>query len=468
LNVKEGIKGTDIKISEAKGWSATKAEPPSTPQQQGFFRRETGDYAAYFNLQASSDAQPTQPYWLRNPRNGDLFDWTNAGDDATLPFGNEGPRAVVTLDILGNKVEFERPIEFRYADDVRGEIRRDLEVVPKISVELDQSLLIVPYSEKPQTREIAMSVVNNSVRPVTGAVSLNINSPSEWKYTASSSTFDLKRSGERASIIFDVTIPARTKAGSYQIVGQAAISEALATTTMRTLAYPHIQTHRIYRKATTDVKLFELKTSPVKVGYVMGSGDRVADAIKQMGFDVSIISETELASGDLSKYDTIVVGIRAYQVRPDVVANNKRLLDFASNGGTLIVQYQLPQYAQMNALPYPAQMGPRVVDENAPIKILQPMHPILNSPNKITDDDFKGWVQERNLYNFSTMDAKYSGLLESHDAGEAENSGGLVVADVGKGRFIYCSYSLFRQLPAGVPGAYRLLANMLSLPNGRQ
>jgi len=237
---------------------------------------------------------------------------------------------------------------------------------------------------------------------------------------------------------------------------------------MRTLAYPHIQTHRIYRKATTDVKLFELKTSPVKVGYVMGSGDRVADAIKQMGFDVSIISETELASGDLSKYDTIVVGIRAYQVRPDIVANNKRLLDFASNGGTLIVQYQLPQYAQINALPYPAQMGPRVVDENAPIKILQPMHPILNSPNKITDDDFKGWVQERNLYNFSTMDAKYSGLLESHDAGEAENSGGLVVADVGKGRFIYCSYSLFRQLPAGVPGAYRLLANMLSLPNGRQ
>jgi len=310
--------------------------------------------------------------------------------------------------------------------------------------------------------------VSSSVKPVTGSVSLNINSPTEWKYTASSPTFDLKRSGERASIIFDVTIPARTKAGNYQIVGQANIGEALATTTMRTLAYPHIQTHRIYRKATTDVKLFELKTSPVKVGYVMGSGDRVADAIKQMGFDVSIISETELASGDLSKYDTIVVGIRAYQVRPDIVANNKRLLDFASNGGTLIVQYQLPQYAQINALPYPAQMGPRVVDENAPIKILQPMHPILNSPNKITDDDFKGWVQERNLYNFSTMDAKYSGLLESHDAGEAENSGGLVVADVGKGRFIYCSYSLFRQLPAGVPGAYRLLANMLSLPNGRQ
>ena len=176
-----------------------------------------------------------------------------------------------------------------------------------------------------------------------------------------------------------------------------------------------------------------------------------------------MISERELASGDLSKYDTIVIGIRAYQVRSDTVANNKRLMDFANNGGTLIVQYQLPQYSQMNALPYPAQMGPRVVDENAEVKILKPAHPIFNFPNRIAASDFVGWVQERNLYNFSTMDPKYTGLLESHDAGEPENSGGLVIADVGKGKFIYCSYSLFRQLPAGVPGAYRLLANMLSI-----
>jgi hypothetical protein len=195
----------------------------------------------------------------------------------------------------------------------------------------------------------------------------------------------------------------------------------------------------------------------------MGSGDRVFDAIRQMGFDVSMISESELAGGDLSKYDTIVVGIRAYQVRADVVSNNKRLIDFASNGGTLIVQYQLPQYAQQNLTPFPAQQGPRVVDENAAVKITHPENPIFLSPNRIGADDFSGWVQERNLYNFSTMDAKYVGLLESHDAGEPENSGGLVMAEVGRGNYIYCSYSLFRQLPAGVPGAYRLLANMLSL-----
>jgi len=237
---------------------------------------------------------------------------------------------------------------------------------------------------------------------------------------------------------------------------------------MQTIAYEHIQTHRIYRPARTEVKLVDLQTVPVRVGYIRGSGDRVPDAIGQLGLAVEEIDEQTLASGDLGKYDTIVVGIRAYQVRPDLVANNQRLLDFAENGGTLIVQYQLtPTYARRNLTPFPADTGPRVSDENAPVTILEPTHPIFNFPNKITQDDFKGWVQERNLYNFSTMDPRYVGLLESHDAGEGENKGGLVIADIGKGKYVYCSYSLFRQLPAGVPGAYRLLANMLSLPKAR-
>jgi hypothetical protein len=213
--------------------------------------------------------------------------------------------------------------------------------------------------------------------------------------------------------------------------------------------------------------VLDVKTAPVKVGYVAGSGDRVPDAIRELGVAVETITPAELASGDLSKYDTIVVGIRAYQVRPDLVANNKRLLEFAGAGGTLVVQYQLPAYTRQNLTPFPAQQGPRTSDENAAVNILTPDHPLMNFPNKIAAADFEAWVQERNLYNFSTMDPKYTGLLETHDAGEAENSGGLVVADVGKGKYVYCSYSLFRQLPAGVPGAYRLLANMISLPKAK-
>ena len=464
LPIKEGIKGTDMKLVVPDSWTVAKVEPTPQSQSQGFFRRETGDFSSNFNVAVPSTEMPSRPYWLNNPRIGEVFDWTAVGTAATLPLDPDVPRAVVTLDVLGTKVDFGQPIEFRFADDTRGEIRRNLEVVPSVSVELDQALLIVPYSEKAQVRRITMSVTNQSSKPVKGTVSLGIDSPIFWKYTASNSTFDLKRAGEKASIMFDVVMPAKTKSGNYQINGQATIGEGLANSTMHTVAYPHIQTHRLYRRAATDVKVFDLKTSPVKIGYVEGSGDRVPEAIRQMGFDLEMISESELSGGDLSKYDTIVVGIRAYQVRPDVVANNKRLLDFANNGGTLIVQYQLPAYAQQNLAPYPMQMGPRVADENAPIKILQPTHPIFNVPNKITNADFLGWIQERNLYNFSTMDAKYTGLLESHDPGEAENNGGLVIADVGKGKYIYSSYSMFRQLPAGVPGAYRLFANILSFP----
>jgi len=353
-----------------------------------------------------------------------------------------------------------RPVEYRYADDIRGEIRRELNIVPKVGVALDRELLIASTDAKQLTREIAVSVTNNMNGAAEGRVRLTV--PNGWRVEPSDAPFSMQRKNEKATVKFKVEMP-RT-AGTFQVKAEATSNGETFSQTMQTIAYEHIQTHRIYRPAKADVKLIDLKTVPVKVGYIRGSGDRVAEAIRQLGVDVEDIDAAMLASGDLSQFDTIVVGIRAYQVRPDLVANNKRILDFASNGGTVIVQYQLPDtFAQRSLTPFPAQQGPRVVDENAAVTIVQPAHPIFNFPNKITADDFKGWVQERNLYNFAQMDPKYVGLLESHDTGEPENKGGLVVADIGKGKYIYCSYSLFRQLPGGVRGAYRLLANMLSL-----
>jgi|CXWL01.1.fsa_nt_gi LmbE family N-acetylglucosaminyl deacetylase len=464
---KDAVKVKGIRMISPERWSVVTTEAPRT-NSPGFVTREVAATAAYFNVTVAEDWHPTEPYWLIEPRDGDLFRWNREPEAHTLPLQPSAPKAAVTIDVLGSEITIERPVEFRFADDVRGEIRRNLAVVPSVSVDLDQSMMIVPYSLKPQTRRIVMTLTNHSTKRVSGNVALNINSPTEWKYTASSKTFEMQRAGERTSIAFEVTIPARTAAGSYQISGNAMIGESLATSTMRTVAYPHIQTHRYYRRAVVDTKVIELKTAPVTVGYLAGSGDRVPEAIRQMGFDLEMISENELASGRLARFDVIVVGIRAYQVRPDVVANNKRLLDYARDGGTLIVQYQLPAYAQQNLTPFPTQMGPRVADENAAMKVMVPEHPILNFPNKITQADFEGWVQERNLYNFSQLGTDYVGLIESHDTGEAENSGGLVIAKVGKGNYIYCSYSMFRQLPAGVGGAYRLFANLLSLPKAKK
>lgn len=450
----------DISLTKPAGWEVTNAEAPKETTQ-GFNRRETANQSAYFNVKVPADAGPTQPYWLESARDGDLFRWP-ANDDQNRPFSATDVTAIVKVTIDGTDISLERPMQFRFADSIRGEIRRDLNVVPALSVSVDQRLLVVPQSNKPQTRTLTVGVTNNSAKPVTGVAGLNITTPDEWKVTAANRTFDLKKRGEQTSVAFEITIPAKTKPGSYNIYANASVGEGLATQTMNTIAYPHIQTHRFYTRAETKVEVLDLKVAPVKVGYVMGSGDEVADSVKKMGLDVTMLEEKDLASGDLAKFDTIIVGIRATETRPDYVANNQRLLDYVKNGGHLIVQYQRAGLQQI--LPFPVNGNIRVVDENAKVTILQPANPAFNFPNKITDADFSGWVQERNAYNFNTFDEKYVPLLETHDVGEADNKGGLVVADIGKGKFVYCSYSFFRQLPSGVPGAYRLFANLISMP----
>jgi hypothetical protein len=235
------------------------------------------------------------------------------------------------------------------------------------------------------------------------------------------------------------------------------------TTDLQEIAYPHIQTHRVYRPAVVTAQVLDLKVAPITVGYVMGSGDQVPDMIRRMGVAVTLVDDEMLATGDLSRFDTIVVGVRASEARPAFVANNGRLLQYAERGGTLIVQYQQGDYIQRNLAPFPAQMASRVTDETAPVRILAPQHPVFTFPNAIGEKDFAGWVQERNLYAFTTFDKQYVPLLETVDPGEPPQQGGEVYARVGQGHFVYTAYAWFRQLPAGVPGAYRQFANLISL-----
>jgi hypothetical protein len=245
--------------------------------------------------------------------------------------------------------------------------------------------------------------------------------------------------------------------------------------TMHEVAYPHMQTHRRYSPAAVSAKVVDLKVAPVRVGYVMGTGDRVPEAIGLLGLPVTMLDERDLSTGDLSRFDTIVIGIRASQVRPDYVANNGRLLDFVRNGGTMIVQYQQQEFVRENLAPFPVKMesvvngqqrvsNVRVVDENAPVTMLVPEHVTMNYPNKIGASDWDNWVQERNLYSLTGLDPQYTAILSTADEGEPPVTGGLVYAKLGKGHYVYNSYSFFRQLPAGNPGAFRLFANLLSLP----
>ncbi|MFN0141785.1 MAG: PIG-L family deacetylase [Pyrinomonadaceae bacterium] len=458
------IKVKNVTLTVPYRWSVSNEDAPKTNTPANILR-EVAPHARHFRVAALQTPWYTQPYWLRLPREGNVFQWKDiVTDEETLPFERRPLVAQITVEVLGRDIVFEREVEFRFADDTRGEIRRNVDFVPKVNVEMDQPLVLVTRSDKPQTKRVTMTVTNLSNAATMGRPSLFLGSD-KLDARVLTPAFDLKRKGEKTSVSWDITIAAKTRPGRYSIEGEVYIGNTNFNHRMRTVEYPHIQTHRYYKPNELNFQVIDLMASAVKIGYITGSGDRVQDAIRQMGFSVETITESELASGNLAKYDTIVVGIRAFQVRPDVVANNQRLLDYARNGGTLIVQYQLPAYAPL--APYTTQMGPRVVDENAAVNIVDAKHPVFNFPNKITATDFEGWVQERNLYNFTNFGAEYTGLLESHDAGEAENKGGLVIARLGKGNYVYCSYSMFRQLPAGVPGAYRLFANILSLPKTR-
>jgi LmbE family N-acetylglucosaminyl deacetylase len=451
-------------LNAPAGWSA-EPMPNEAGQGGGFInRRETPTNLVSYRVRLPADAQPTQPYYLKQPRNGDVYKWSDT-DPKALPFDPPLLTASVTLTIGGVDVTVTKPVQFRYADDVRGELRRDVNVVPRLAVGLDTSLLIVPLGTTPNQQKLVIRASSFSTQAVTGMLRLRL--PQGWSSTPTEAPFTLRANGDQTSTPFIVTAPARRTAGRFEISAEATASSATFARDVQVIAYPHIQTHRLYWPAAVTTQVFDLKVAPVKVGYIMGSGDQVADAIRRMGVDVTMLDGDMLATGDLSRFDTIVVGIRASETNPDFVANNGRLLDYMQRGGTMIVQYQQQEYANRMLPPYPAtpptNANPRVTVEDAPVKILAPAHPVFNFPNRITEADFNGWVQERNSYAFTTFDSRYIPLLECADPGEPPVRGAEVYAEVGRGRYVYTSYSWFRQLPAGVPGAYRQFANLISL-----
>jgi hypothetical protein len=233
-----------------------------------------------------------------------------------------------------------------------------------------------------------------------------------------------------------------------------------------------LNTFYYYQPAIQRVSVVDVKVPQgLRVGYVMGAGDEIPSVLEQIGMTVTVLGAEKLKTEDLSKYDTIVLGIRAYDTQKDLAPNNARLLDWVKGGGTLVVQYDT-SVGDFNAgkfTPYPATLGRgRVSVEEAPVKILAPTNPVFHSPNEISERDFDGWIQERGLYFMSQWDTKFTPLLETHDPGEPDQKGGMLEAEYGKGLYIYTGYAFFRELPAGVPGAVRLYVNMLSAKGSGQ
>jgi LmbE family N-acetylglucosaminyl deacetylase len=451
-----------LALEARAGWQVA----PATDAAEGpAFRRETPAKSARYRVGIPADAPPTQPFFLRAPRTGAMYS-IDPDADPTRPFEPPALHAIATLTVGGETVTMRQPVTYRYADSVRGELRREPNVVPSLGVGFESNLVVIPTARRAAAHRVEVRVSNLAREAVRGELSLVL--PAGWRSTPAVAPFVMTATDATATAAFSVRASAGTAPGRYAITARATAAGASSASfarDMQLISYPHIQTHRLYTDAVAAAPLIDLAVAPVRVGYIMGSGDQVPDALRRMNVSVTMLDDRALATGDLSVFDTIVVGIRASEARPAFVSAQARLRTFMERGGTLIVQYQQGEYTTRNLAPYPAQIAgnSRVTDEEAPVTILAPAHPAFRYPNRIGAADFAGWVQERNLYAFTSFDARYVPLLASADPGEMPQRGGQVYARVGRGHYVYTAYAWFRQLPAGVPGAYRMFANLISL-----
>ncbi|MYH30837.1 MAG: PIG-L family deacetylase [Acidobacteria bacterium] len=387
-----------------------------------------------------------------------------------LPFRPTPFRAVVEIELGGRaRLAVERPVRHRYVDDVfTAEKRMDLQVVPRFAVSMTPDIAIIPTGSG-AVREVRVTVTNTAPEAAEGAVSLEL--PRGWSATPATVPVRLSREDESRTVRFDVSAGGAA-AGEYSVRAAVENGGERFERGYQVIEYPHIERRHIGRAATGTFKVVDVAIAPdLLVGYVEGVGDAVPPAIEQLGARLEFIDADDLAWGDLSRFDVIVTGVRAYERRQDLRANNDRLLEYADNGGAVIVQYNKFEFNQAQYGPYPALVSRnRVTDESAPIRILANDHPVFAWPNPVGPATWDQWVQERGLYFLGERDRRYADLVELEDTFEYNpglKRGALVEAQPGRGRWIYVGLGLWRQLPAGTTGAYALLANLLSLGGER-
>jgi hypothetical protein len=368
-------------------------------------------------------------------------------------------------EVAGEPVEIQTTVRRREPHLPYGEELRELMVVPAVAVNVAPRVAIVPTAASLARRQVDVRVelLNNQERGVSGELALRL--PPGWTSTPAAAPFTFARAGERTAFRFSVAMPS-PESRDYRIEAVATIAGRSYAEGYDVIEHRDLETRYLYHPASTLVRGVDVAIAPgLKVGYVMGIGDEVPAGIVQLGASVTLLGEQDLAAGDLRQYDAIMTGTRAYAVREDLKTYNRRLLDYVQQGGNLIVLYNTQEFVPNAYAPFPAQLPARaeeVSEEDSPVEILAPSHRAFTTPNRITKADFDGWVEQRGSKFFTEWDAAYTPMIATHDQGQAPQRGGWVTATYGKGHYTYFAYAFHRQLPYGVPGAYRLLANLLS------
>ncbi len=452
-----------IKLEVPAGWNTINGKTRPETVAPG------KDLHADFRLRAPKDTAYTRPYWHRDDPDTEGIHHVDNEEYATLPFPPPALQARVEYTVGGagetrahNGIAV--PVVTPFLDDAGKQRARPLAVVPAFSVALEPGTQVIS-THNGKTTTVTVGVTSDLTRKVRGDLRLEL--PDGWRSEPAQSAVNFTHRGEKQEIQFKV-FPAGLQQGRATIRAVLESEGEKYSEGYTLVARDDLGSFYYYQPARQRVSIVDVQVPhDLKVGYIMGAGDDIPTILKQVGMDVTMIPAEHLATEDLSKFGTIVLGIRAYDTQKDVVANNKKLLDLVEAGGTLVVQYNTTagDFSGKFA-PYFADLSrARVSVEEAPVDILAPQDPIFHYPNTITQEDFNGWVQERGLYFMSKWDDHFTPLLACHDPGEAPQKGGLLRAQYGKGIYIYTGYAFFRQLPAGVPGAVRLFVNILSAGN---
>ncbi len=399
------------------------------------------------------DLPYTEPYWLRQP--GTIGTYTVA--DQTLIGQPENPPPVpveVTVEVGGQEITYALEPRFRQVDRVAGETSESLVIAPPAFVELPQPVFVFGDLK---AKAITVRVVATAEH---FSSEVSLRAPAGWKVEPASFPVQLEGAGSETSSTFQVTPPAASGEG-----GLRAFLGGTPASSRQRIDYPHIEPQTLISPARARLVRAKIGNAAKLVGYIPGAGDAIPECLREIGSDVKVLSDGEIKAENLKQFDAVVLGVRAYNVHPERIgAWSRELLTYAQDGGVVVAQYNTTPGPKPDQLPHPLQVShDRVTDETAEVRMLAPDHPALNFPNKITAEDFAGWVQERGLYFPDQWDAGWTPLLSSNDPGEKARDSGLLVTKVGQGWFVYTGYSFFRELPAGVPGAYRLFANLISL-----
>ncbi len=410
-----------------------------------------------FKGKIAPDAKYTTPYWLNNEGTLGMY---NVSDQRLIgtPETKHQTKAIFYIEIDDVIIPYSKDIIYKTNDPVKGEVYKPFEIIPAISASIKDKVIIYangPSKQIPVTLKAGESNLKGKIK---------LQHPENWLVSPNDINFSLTDKGEERTVFFTLTAPKNQSEGYIRPQIQANGNEY--SDEVITIDYDHIPFQTIVLPSETKVVRLDVKKKGQNIGYIEGAGDVVPESLQQIGYNVTIIDPETISENVLQPYDAIVVGIRAYNTVDALKFKQKYLLDYVKNGGNLIIQYNTNRRLKVdnNLGPYPLKLSrDRVTDEKANIKLLASDHPVLNTPNKITNEDFEGWVQERGLYFPNEWSEEYIPIISSNDKGESEKKGALLIAKYGKGHYVYTGLSFFREFPAGVSGAYRLFANMLSL-----